>query len=80
MSEGMQSDVDEGQAQSAATDVASDPVLLASGVSILLSLYLFYVRGNKLQGVFVGHWAPTFLAIGSYLRQEDVDNRLQQVM
>lgn len=64
-------DVDENRAKSAAKKTGGDPVLLASGVSILLSLYLFYVKGNKQQGIFVGHWAPTFLALASYFKQKD---------
>ena len=64
-------DIDESRAKSAAKGTASDPILLASGVSILLSLYLFYVKGNEQQGIFVGHWAPTFLALASYTKQTD---------
>jgi hypothetical protein len=73
-------DIDEGQVRSVAEDAGSDPIVLASAISILLSLYLFYVEGNKQQGVFVGHWAPTFLAIGSYLRQKDVDEQLDRAV
>ena len=64
-------DIDENRAKSAAKETGTDPVLIASGVSILLSLYLFYIKGNKRQGIFVGHWAPTFLALASYVKQKD---------
>ncbi|PSP89450.1 hypothetical protein BRC90_03665 [Halobacteriales archaeon QS_4_69_34] len=52
---------------------ASDVIALAAGLSVLLSLYEFYVRDNRDRGIFVGHWAPTILAFATYLRERRRD-------
>jgi hypothetical protein len=39
-------------------------ILLAAGVSFLLSVSLWFT-GNELQGIFVGLWVPSILALGS---------------
>jgi hypothetical protein len=75
MSEGTQVDI-EGGTQSAAKGTASDPAVLAAGASVLLALYTYYVKGDKQQGIFIGHWAPTILAVASYLRQQDIDEKV----
>jgi len=38
--------------------------LVAAGVSFLLSVSLWF-SGNELQGIFVGLWVPSILALGS---------------
>ena len=38
-----------------------------AGGSILLSLILFF-RKEKENAIFVGHWAPTFLILGMFLK------------
>lgn len=38
--------------------------LTASGVSFLLSVYLWF-SGSKDQGVFVGLWVPSILSLGA---------------
>ena len=46
----------------------------AAGLSFLLSVYLWFVVGNKEQGAFVGLWVPSILALGALLtngRKED---------
>jgi hypothetical protein len=60
--------------------LVSDPIALASIGSVILSLYLYYLRGNKQQGIFVGLWAPTFLAFGNYLRGVDETENLEEVV
>jgi hypothetical protein len=48
--------------------------LVAAGLSFLLSVYLWFVVGNKEQGTFVGLWVPSILALGGLLtnaRKED---------
>lgn len=73
MAEEIRSDVNvnEEQAKSATKKTAGDPALLAAGGSVLLSLALYYLKGNKQQGIFVGLWAPTFLAFASYFKQKE---------
>ena len=39
-------------------------LLSAAGVSFVLSVSLWFA-GNKLQGIFVGLWVPSILALGS---------------
>jgi len=41
--------------------------LVAAGLSLLLSVYLWFVVGNKEQGTFVGLWVPSILALGALL-------------
>jgi hypothetical protein len=41
--------------------------LVAAGLSFLLSVYLWFVVGNKEQGSFVGLWVPSILALGALL-------------
>lgn len=43
----------------------SDLFLWAAGASITGSLML-HLMGRKDDGIFVGHWAPTFLILGLY--------------
>ncbi|MEM4780963.1 MAG: hypothetical protein QXG03_05325 [Halalkalicoccus sp.] len=50
-------------------DPMSDPVALGAAASVAFSWFLFYVKGNKEQGLFVGLWAPTLLAVASYVKQ-----------
>ena len=41
--------------------------LAAAGLSFLLSVYLWFIVGNKEQGTFVGLWVPSILALGNLL-------------
>ncbi|WP_114560844.1 hypothetical protein [Desertihabitans aurantiacus] len=63
--------------------VRSDHAYLAGLGSIVLSLIAWLSsrrasRDNKPQadrwGIFIGHWAPTFFAIGVGLRLEEQDD------
>jgi hypothetical protein len=48
---------------------SGDPIALAAIASVFLSLFTFYVRKNKQQGIFMGLWAPTLLALASYVQR-----------
>jgi len=39
-------------------------ILLAATLSFLLSVFLWFF-GNELQGIFVGLWVPSILALGA---------------
>lgn len=39
----------------------------AAGLSFLLSVYLWFIVGNKEQGTFVGLWVPSILSLGNLL-------------
>jgi hypothetical protein len=40
-------------------------LLLAAFLSFLLSVGLFFLAENKLQGIFVGLWVPSILSLGT---------------
>lgn len=45
--------------------------LLAAGASLVLSVWLFFANeasvDDKLNGIFVGTWVPSILALGAFL-------------
>ncbi len=41
----------------------------ASVVSIITAIYM-YATGKKDTGIFIGLWAPTFLALGTFYNTE----------
>lgn len=48
-------------------NVSKGLFLVAAGLSFLLSVYLWFVVGNKEQGIFVGLWVPSILSLGGLL-------------
>ncbi|MFZ4628959.1 MAG: hypothetical protein ACOYNR_11575 [Blastocatellia bacterium] len=44
--------------------------VLAAGLSFLLSIYLWFVVGSKEQGIYVGLWVPSILALGTLITQK----------
>lgn len=59
-----------------AFDPMSDPVAVGAAASVLYSWYLFYLKENKVQGLFVGLWAPTLLAAANYFKQMKLANKI----
>jgi hypothetical protein len=57
----------------AAEDTATDVTVLAAATSVVLALHQFFVRGNRMQGVFIGLWPPTILAFASYYNQKRIE-------
>jgi hypothetical protein len=45
-------------------------LLLVAGISFVLSVSLWFA-GNQLQGIFVGLWVPSILALGSIILPRD---------
>jgi len=45
--------------------------IVAAGLSFLLSIYLWFVSGSKEQGMYVGLWVPSILALGAMLTQNN---------
>jgi hypothetical protein len=43
--------------------------IVAAGLSFLLSIYLWFVVGSKEQGIYVGLWVPSILALGALITQ-----------
>jgi hypothetical protein len=48
-------------------------LLLAAGISFLLSVSLWFA-GNELQGIFVGLWVPSILALGAIVLPRGVSS------
>tara|TARA_B110000503_G_scaffold40474_1_gene66472 strand:- start:9115 stop:9294 length:180 start_codon:yes stop_codon:yes gene_type:complete len=42
-------------------------LLLCVLLSILLSVYLFFVEGKQMLAVFIGLWAPTIMGLINYI-------------
>ena len=47
--------------------------ILASMLSVVLSLYIYFVSGDKELGIFVGLWAPTLI-----LATKEIENMLEK--
>lgn len=68
------------EAMRAAEQTGMDPAVMASAASVALSWYFFFVKGDKLRGLFVGLWPPTFLAFASYFEQTRMSEMMDQTM
>ena len=66
------------EAMRAAEQTGMDPAVMASAASVMLSWYFFFVKGDKLRGLFVGLWPPTFLAFASYFEQTRMSDMVRQ--
>jgi hypothetical protein len=53
------------------TDILRITILLAAMASLVLSVWLFFANDStmddKLNGLFVGTWVPSILALGGFL-------------
>ena len=58
---------------------ALGPALLAAAASVGLSWYYFFLRGDRMRGLFVGLWPPTILAFASYFNQRKMRQQLQTI-
>ncbi|WP_336362942.1 hypothetical protein [Halalkalicoccus salilacus] len=59
-----------------AFDPVSEPVVLAAAASVAFSWYLYYMKGDKVHGLFVGLWAPTLLGAANYFKNLRVTEKL----
>ena len=46
------------------TEKARVLILIAAFISFLLSVSLFFLTDDKTEGIFVGLWVPSILALG----------------
>lgn len=65
----MQNQAQMRESRQASKRTAIDPLVLGAGASVLLAWTVFYGKGDKEQGLFIGLWPPTLLAFASYFRQ-----------
>ena len=61
------------------SEEAMGPAAIASAASVGLSLYYFFIRGERQLGAFIGLWPPTILAFASYFNQRKMRNQLQTI-
>jgi hypothetical protein len=62
--------ITEARAVSREAGAARSLILLAAGISFVLSVTLWF-GGHELQGIFVGLWVPSILSLGGIvLRRE----------
>jgi hypothetical protein len=66
------------EAMEATQETGTDPAVIASAASVLLSWYYFFVQGKQDMGIFVGLWPPTIMAFASYFNQTRMADRLQR--
>ncbi|MEQ8839797.1 MAG: hypothetical protein RIB98_02365 [Acidimicrobiales bacterium] len=52
--------------------IARGLILLAAFVSFILSVSLWFA-GNEMEGVFVGIWVPSIIALGAFLLPRRAD-------
>ena len=55
------------------------PLSWAAIGSIALSWYYFFAQDDKQMGLFVGLWPPTFLALGSYFKINEIEQEVQRI-
>ena len=67
----------DGDAATVTAQTGLDPAVLAAGVSVILSWYYFFGRGERHLGLFVGLWPPTILAFASYFKQTSMSDTLE---
>lgn len=58
-------------------ETTMSPTVLAAGFSLVLSLYYFFVQGDKTRGIFVGLWPPTIFAFVDYFKTSAKDQEMQ---
>ncbi len=57
----------------------ADLLVISAVVSVVLSLYVYLVRGEQRRGIFVGLWPSTIIALASYLKLRSVADRLAEL-
>jgi hypothetical protein len=73
----MQNQAQMRESREASKRTAIDPMVLGAGASVLLAWAVFYGKGDKEQGLFIGLWPPTLLAFASYFRQARIQTMLE---
>ncbi|WP_121742943.1 hypothetical protein [Natronorubrum halophilum] len=68
-----------GQAAEEVGEQAMGPAFIASAASVGLSLYYFFIRGERQLGTFIGLWPPTILAFASYFNQRKMRQQLDSI-
>ncbi|ELY62257.1 hypothetical protein C493_00485 [Natronolimnohabitans innermongolicus JCM 12255] len=68
-----------GQAAEEVSEEAMGPAFIASAASVGLSLYYFFIRGERELGTFIGLWPPTILAFASYFNQRKMRRQLETI-
>lgn len=60
-------------------EVGADFAVIAAGASVALSLYAFFIKGDRDLGIFVGLWPPTFLTFANHFKQREFEQRIKMI-
>lgn len=64
----------------AAKEPSTNVTMMATEASVVLSWYEFFVRDNKIRGLFVALWPPTILAFASYFHQKRMEEQIETII
>ncbi|MBX0296720.1 hypothetical protein [Haloarcula nitratireducens] len=53
---------------------------MASAVSVVLALFVYFVNKDREMGIFIGLWAPTILAFASYFKQQRMYEAMNRLL
>ena len=62
----------------ATAETGTDPAVIASAASVVLSWYYFFAQDDREMGIFVGLWPPTIMAFASYFNQTKMSDQLRR--
>ncbi len=57
-----------------------DPWTVASAVSVVLALFVYFVNKDREMGIFIGLWAPTILAFANYFKQQRMYEAMNRLL
>lgn len=61
------------------TTILRVTTLLTAGASLVMSVWLYFANNasvdDRLNGIFVGVWVPSILALGNFLITSDSDRK-----
>lgn len=63
----------------AAKEPSTNVTMMAAEAAVALSWYEFFVRDNKMRGLFVALWPPTILAFASYFHQKRMEEQMEAI-
>ncbi|WP_135304683.1 hypothetical protein [Haloarcula amylovorans] len=53
---------------------------MASAVSVVLALFVYFVNKDREMGIFIGLWAPTILAFANYFKQQRMYEAMNRLL
>jgi hypothetical protein len=65
------------QQDQSATGSTTHIASVAAGASIAYALYLFFLKGQRQLGIFVGLWAPTILGLANHMEHTELPEEIE---